>query len=40
MHEKVTVLLDADAASKLALRDYYEWIAEQKRRLSGPLVVR
>ena len=35
MHEKVTVLLDADAASELTLRDYYAWIAEQKRRLGG-----
>jgi glucosamine-6-phosphate deaminase len=35
MHERVTVLLDADAASELSLREYYAWISEQKRRLSG-----
>ncbi len=33
MHETVSVLLDEDAASALTLRDYYEWIAEQKRKL-------
>ncbi len=35
MHEKVTVLLDAAAASELALRDYYDWVAEQNRKLIG-----
>jgi glucosamine-6-phosphate deaminase len=37
MHERVTVLLDEDAASELALRDYYAWIAEQKRKLFDSL---
>lgn len=37
MHEKVTVLLDPAAASELALRDYYDWVAEQNRKLfAGP----
>lgn len=39
-HEKVTVLLDSAAASELALRDYYAWIAEQKRRLGDSPKVR
>jgi glucosamine-6-phosphate deaminase len=33
MHERVTVLLDRDAASALSHRDYYEWVQEQKKRL-------
>jgi glucosamine-6-phosphate deaminase len=33
LHEKVTVLLDEEAASELALRDYYGWVAEQKRNV-------
>ena len=33
MHERVTVLLDRDAASALSQRDYYEWVQEQKKRL-------
>jgi glucosamine-6-phosphate deaminase len=37
MHEKVTVLLDEAAASELALRDYYAWIAEQKLKLLDSL---
>jgi glucosamine-6-phosphate deaminase len=32
-HEKVTVLLDEEAASELTLRDYYDWVAAQKRKL-------
>lgn len=35
MHEKVTVLLDADAAAALELRDYFNWIAVQKRKVQG-----
>jgi glucosamine-6-phosphate deaminase len=37
LHEKVTVLLDEAAASTLALRDYYDWVAEQKRKLFDSL---
>ena len=33
MHERVTVLLDSEAASALARRDYYNWVQDQKRRL-------
>ncbi len=33
MHEKVTVLLDDAAAARLELRDYYDWVAAQKRAL-------
>jgi len=33
MHEKVTVLLDEPAAAQLELRDYYDWVAAQKRAL-------
>lgn len=33
LHEKVTVLLDPEAASKLANREYYDWIIEQRQRL-------
>lgn len=33
MHETVTVLLDREAASRLELHDYFEWVAEQKRLL-------
>ena len=33
MHERVTVLLDAAAAARLELRDYYDWVAAQKRAL-------
>lgn len=32
-HERVTVLLDDDAASKLEMREYYEWVHQQKQRL-------
>lgn len=35
MHETVSVLLDEAAASALTLRDYYDWIAEQKLRIAG-----
>ena len=34
MHEKVTVLIDEAAASKLERREYYAWVAQQKRRLA------
>jgi len=37
LHEKVTVLLDEEAASALSLRDYFAWVAEQKRALSDSL---
>lgn len=33
MHERVVVLLDEPAASKLARLDYYLWVQNQKRRL-------
>lgn len=33
LHETVAVLLDEAAASALTLRDYYDWVAEQKRKL-------
>jgi glucosamine-6-phosphate deaminase len=33
MHERVTVLLDEEAASELARRDYYNWVQDQKRLL-------
>lgn len=39
MHERVTVLVDEAAASHLQRRDYYAWVAEQKRRLSASLGV-
>lgn len=35
MHQTATVLLDREAASKLELRDYFEWVAEQKTLLLG-----
>jgi glucosamine-6-phosphate deaminase len=35
MHPTATVLLDRDAASELQLREYFEWIAEQKKLLLG-----
>jgi glucosamine-6-phosphate deaminase len=35
MHEAATVLLDREAAAKLELREYFEWVAEQKRLLLG-----
>ena len=31
LHERVTVLLDTKAAARLELRDYYDWVAAQKR---------
>jgi glucosamine-6-phosphate deaminase len=34
LHQKVTILLDQDAAAELAMRDYYDWIQQQKLRLS------
>lgn len=40
LHEKATVLLDEEAASRLALRDYYAWVAEQKRTLFDSLKER
>jgi glucosamine-6-phosphate deaminase len=33
MHERVTVLLDEEAASALTRRDYYNWVQDQKWRL-------
>ena len=33
MHERVVVLLDEPAASKLERLDYYLWVQDQKRRL-------
>lgn len=32
LHRKVTVLLDDEAASCLAMRDYYDWVHRQKQR--------
>ena len=37
MHAKVVVLLDQAAASELALREYYDWVYEQKQRLESKL---
>lgn len=34
-HPAVTVLADAEAASRLALRDYYRWVCSQEIRLAG-----
>lgn len=36
-HEKLTVLIDNAAASKLAMRDYYDWISQQRLRLRSQL---
>lgn len=33
MHQEVTVLLDAEAGSKLKRADYYRWVYEEKKRL-------
>jgi glucosamine-6-phosphate deaminase len=33
MHEKVTVLLDEAAASRLSLRDYFRWVSAQRHHL-------
>lgn len=33
LHEHVTVLLDEAAASKLSLRDYFQWVSAQKHHL-------
>jgi glucosamine-6-phosphate deaminase len=33
MHPQVTVLLDAEAGSKLKRADYYRWVFEEKKRL-------
>jgi glucosamine-6-phosphate deaminase len=33
MHERVTVLLDSDAAAELVNRDYYDWVQKQKQLL-------
>ncbi|MCB9849480.1 MAG: glucosamine-6-phosphate deaminase [Phycisphaerales bacterium] len=33
MHPHVTVLLDAEAGSKLKRADYYRWVFEEKKRL-------
>jgi glucosamine-6-phosphate deaminase len=40
LHENVVVILDQAAASKLTLRDYYDWVAEQKRKLFAALLER
>ncbi len=37
MHANVTVLLDEPAAARLALRDYYDWVAAQRRALLDAL---
>ena len=37
MHERVTVLLDEEAASLLARQDYYNWVQDQKRRLMAEI---
>jgi len=37
MHERVTVLLDEEAASLLARQDYYNWVQDQKRRLMADI---
>ena len=33
MHPEVTVILDAEAGSKLKRADYYRWVFEEKKRL-------
>jgi len=37
LHEQVTVLIDAAAASRLEKRDYYDWVGQQRRRLQSQL---
>jgi glucosamine-6-phosphate deaminase len=38
MHPEVTVVLDAEAGSKLKRADYYRWVFEEKKRLIPRLV--
>jgi glucosamine-6-phosphate deaminase len=38
MHRHVTVILDAEAGSKLKRADYYRWIFQEKKRLIPRLV--
>jgi glucosamine-6-phosphate deaminase len=33
LHERVTVLIDDAAASRLEKRDYYDWVSQQRQRL-------
>lgn len=35
LHERVTVLVDDAAASRLENRDYYDWVGQQRRRLQS-----
>ena len=37
LHERVTVLIDDAAASRLEKRDYYDWVGQQRRRLQSQL---
>ncbi|MCP4589961.1 MAG: glucosamine-6-phosphate deaminase [bacterium] len=38
MHPEVTVILDAEAGSRLKRADYYKWIFEEKKRLIPRLI--
>lgn len=38
MHRHVTVILDAEAGSKLKRADYYKWIFQEKKRLIPRLI--
>ncbi len=38
MHRQVTVIVDAEAGSKLKRADYYRWIFEEKKRLVPRLI--
>ncbi len=38
MHRQVTVILDAEAGSKLKRADYYRWVFQEKKRLVPRLV--
>ena len=37
LHERVTVLIDDAAASRLEKRDYYDWVSQQRQRLLSQL---
>jgi glucosamine-6-phosphate deaminase len=37
LHERVTVLIDDAAASRLEKRDYYDWVGQQRQRLQSQI---
>ena len=37
LHERVTVLIDDAAASRLENRDYYDWVSQQRQRLQSQI---